>query len=133
MKRYLLDTNICVFYLKGQYDIPRQIAAIGRRRCAISEITVLELLYGAACSNRVVDATEEVNALVDALEVIPIGEARLLFAQAKALLRAKGEMIDDFDLLIGTTAVAHDCVMVTENLRHLARIPGISIENWVKR
>lgn len=42
-------------------------------------------------------------------------------------------MIDDFDLLIATTAVANNFVMVTENVKHFSKVDGITIENWVCR
>lgn len=46
----------------------------------------------------------------------------------------KQEMrIDDFDLLIGTTAVANNLTIVTDNVKHLARIPNAQIENWIVR
>lgn len=56
-----------------------------------------------------------------------------LFADTKALLRQQGKLIDDFDLLIGTTALKDNMTLVTDNVKHLARIPGLHIENWVKR
>ncbi len=42
-------------------------------------------------------------------------------------------MISDFDLLIGSTAIANELIMVTENVKEFNRISGIYIENWVKR
>ena len=42
-------------------------------------------------------------------------------------------MIDDFDLLIGATALKHGMVLVTENVKHLSRVPGITLENWIDR
>jgi tRNA(fMet)-specific endonuclease VapC len=42
-------------------------------------------------------------------------------------------MISDFDLLIGSTAIANDLIMVTENLKEFKRIKKIKIENWVTR
>lgn len=41
--------------------------------------------------------------------------------------------IDDFDLMIGATALSHDFVLVTENVKHLGRIQGVEIENWIER
>ena len=52
---------------------------------------------------------------------------------AKVQLRKKGTMISDFDLLIGSTAIAHDLIMVTDNIKEFNRIKGIEIENWVIR
>ena len=42
-------------------------------------------------------------------------------------------LIDDFDMLIGATALKHDMVLVTENVKHLSHVPGIVIENWINR
>ena len=55
------------------------------------------------------------------------------YAKEKVRLRRKGEMISDFDLLIGSTAVANDLIMVTENIRAFNRFDGIKIENWILR
>jgi len=48
-------------------------------------------------------------------------------------LRKKGLMISDFDLLIGSTAIANDLIMITENTNEFERISNIELENWVKR
>jgi hypothetical protein len=51
----------------------------------------------------------------------------------KARLTKTGNLIDDFDLLIGCSAVANNLIMVTDNVKHLSRIKNIVIENWVFR
>lgn len=50
----------------------------------------------------------------------------------KLTLEKQGRRLDDFDLLIGTTALENDMVVVTANVKHLGRIPGIMVENWEK-
>lgn len=45
--KYLLDTNICVHFLRGKFDVDEVIKSKGLQNCYISEITVLELRYGA--------------------------------------------------------------------------------------
>jgi len=40
---------------------------------------------------------------------------------------------DEFDLLIGATAIANDMILVTDNERHLNHLTNIKIENWVKK
>lgn len=133
MKQYLLDTNICIFFLCGLYDVPRHLEQIGRRNCHISEITVGELLYGAACSANKEKHLQQVNELISLLAVKPIYPVLPVFAEAKAQLRKRGLMIDDFDMLIGATALKHDMILVTENVKHLSHVPGIVIENWINR
>lgn len=56
-----------------------------------------------------------------------------IFAESKAELRKQGQLIDDFDILIGVTAVANKMTLVSENLKHLSRIPNIKTENWIMR
>lgn len=133
MKRYLLDTNICILYLKGKYDLLTRIEKVGRQHCFISEITVAELLYGASCSNDKKRVMSEVGRFINLFEVLPIYDSLPDFADAKALLRKEGTLIDNFDLLIGVTAIHHNLVMVTENVKHLTRVPQIKIENWINR
>jgi len=45
--KYLLDTNICIYFFKGLYHLDEKIENIGLQNCAISEITLAELFYGA--------------------------------------------------------------------------------------
>ena len=52
MTKYLLDTNICIHFLKGEYQLDTKIKSIGFNNCFISEITVLELLFGVENSNK---------------------------------------------------------------------------------
>lgn len=133
MKQYLLDTNICIFFLRGLYDVPRHLEQIGRLNCHISEITVGELLYGAACSANKEKHLQQVNELIGLLAVEPIYPILPTFAEVKAKLRKQRTMIDDFDLLIGATALKHGMVLVTENVKHLSHVSGIVIENWINR
>lgn len=46
MKKYLLDTNICIHFFKDEYQIKNKIQKVGLKNCYFSEITILELLYG---------------------------------------------------------------------------------------
>ena len=69
---------------------------------------------------------------VSHLQIIPFIVAIDLFAKEKARLRSAGEMISDFDILIGATAVQQGLVMVTNNSKHLSRIKGIQLEDWTK-
>jgi tRNA(fMet)-specific endonuclease VapC len=55
-----------------------------------------------------------------------------LYAKEKARLRKAGTPIDDFDLLIGVTSVAHNMIMVTNNTKEFKRINGIDLEDWTK-
>ena len=107
-----------------------QLQKVGWDNCCISEMTVAELLYGAECSSKIEENKKEVLSFCADIEIIPIGLALSEYAHQKAILRKTGSLIDDLDLFIGSTAVAIDCIMVTENVKHLNRIENIQIENW---
>ncbi|WP_417914121.1 hypothetical protein [Candidatus Electronema sp. JM] len=48
----------------------------------------------------------------------------------KAQLEATGQPVDDFDLVIASTALAHNLILVTNNIRHFQKIEGLKLENW---
>lgn len=131
-KLYLLDTNICIYFLQGKYGIKEKIQSIGRKNCCVSEITIAEMLYGAAYSNSE-KHRHDVDIVIESLSIIPIFDSLPTYATTKANLRRTGQLIDEFDLLIGSTALHHGFVLVTENVKHLKHIPGIEIENWVEQ
>lgn len=132
MKKYLLDTNICIYFIKGQYDLDKKILAIGEENCFISEITVAELKYGIENSKTVEAMRNIVEAFIPKFPIIPIYSSLDIYAKEKAKLRKQGLLVDDFDILIGATAVANDMVMVTNNVVHLNRLDNIIIEDWTK-
>lgn len=133
MERYLLDTNICIFFLKGKYNLNLKLKEVGLQNCCISEITLAELKYGAECSNRVLENKEMIDGLTKELTILPIFNSLNVYAKEKARLRKSGKMLDDFDLLIGATAIANNLILVTENEKHLSRMSKVNIENWISR
>lgn len=132
MNVYLLDTDICIFLLKGKYGIIEKIKEVGPDNCAISEITIGELSFGAFKSANPEKHIKDVAQIEDLFDVIPIYESLEIFGKEKARLNKSGNGIPDFDLLIGVTAVQRGMIMVTNNEKHLSRIEGIRLENWIK-
>lgn len=130
---FLLDTNICIFLLKDAFDLRRRILEIGFDKFAVSEITIAELYYGASKSSRKEERLKDVERIMQKFVVLPVFPVLPVYGDVKAELESKGEGLDDFDLLIGATALANNLVLVTNNTRHLGRIPGIMLEDWVKR
>ena len=130
MKKYLLDTNICIFYIKGQYGLNKKIAEIGEENCFISEMTVAEMKYGIENSKTIELMRPIVEAFIPKFIVIPIYSSLDVYAKEKARLRKDGMLIDDFDILIGSTSIFHNMVMVTNNVAHLGRLENVVIEDW---
>jgi tRNA(fMet)-specific endonuclease VapC len=129
---FLLDTNIIVFWLKGRYNIAEKINEIGLEKCFVSEVTVAELRFGVECSpiELIEEKRSRLENLLVRLQTIPFAIAIDTYAREKARLRRAGEIIPDFDLLIGATAIEAGLKMVTNNSKHLSRIEGIEIADW---
>jgi tRNA(fMet)-specific endonuclease VapC len=66
-------------------------------------------------------------------KILPVFPSLQLFGEVKTSLEASGNRIDDFDILIGCTAITNDLILVSDNEKHLRRLPGIVIENWIHR
>jgi tRNA(fMet)-specific endonuclease VapC len=131
--KYLLDTNICIHFLRGKFGMIDKFQDIGTQNFAISEVTFAELVFGAENSTNPKKNLELIEVFTNQILILPIFNAIYIYGKEKARLRSKGLMISDFDLLIGCTAVDKDLIMVTENRKEFERISGIQLENWVKR
>lgn len=131
--KYLLDTNICIHFLRGKFNLLEKFQEMEIEHCAISEITLAELVFGAENSSNPKKNLELIETFTNRIIILPIINAIYLYGKEKARLRSSGQMISDFDLLIGCTSVEKNLIMVTENLKEFERISGIQIENWVKR
>lgn len=132
MKKYLLDTNICIYFLKGQYKLDILLEQAGVKNCFISEVTVAELKFGAENSQQVDRNRKVVEDFINSFTIIPIFNALDVYAKEKARLRKNGMPLDDFDLLIGATAIANDFILVSRNVSDFRRLEKISVENWIE-
>lgn len=129
---YLLDTDICIFFLKGKYNIKDKILKAGIENCYISEITIAELKYGAEKSENFSKHSKEVERMEELFTVVPIYNSLDFFAKEKVRLQKQGNLIPDFDLLIGATSISNNMILVSNNEKHLNRISTIKLENWTK-
>lgn len=131
--QYLLDSNICIHFFRGKFGIIDQLMEIGMENCAISEITLAELVFGAEKSNNPKKNHQIIENFIDRLTILPILDAIPKYGKEKARLQSLGNIISDFDLLIGCTSIENNLIMVTENVKDFERIEKIKIENWVTR
>ncbi len=132
MRKYLLDTNICIFYLKGRFHLVQKLEQVGMENCFVSEVTIAELKFGAENSEKVAFNRQIVSQFQAIMQIVPIFGALDLYAREKARLRKAGTPLDDFDLLIGTTAIANGLIMVTHDTDHFRRLEGIELEDWTQ-
>lgn len=132
--KYLLDTSICVFFLRGKLNLDKVFKRVGRENCCISEVTVFELRYSAENGDNPPKLHKAIDDFINGLTIIPIYKLPLRYAKEKTRLRKLGIPIhDEFDLLIGVTALENKLTLVTDNVKHFKNLDGISIENWMKQ
>lgn len=132
MKQYLLDTDVCIEIIKYNERVLDKVEAVGAENCFVTDITVAELFYGAAKSDRP-DHYDDVDNILKSFDLKPILPSLRFYGENKALLEKQGRMIGEFDLLIGSCAVYHKFVMVTSNLKHFDHIPSIELEDWAQK
>jgi tRNA(fMet)-specific endonuclease VapC len=129
--KYLLDTNICIYFLNQNKAVIEKMNKIPVTDMAISIITVAELQFGAFNSSKIDKNMERVKYLKDIMKTINLNTSITEeYARIKAQLRKSGCLIDDFDILTGSTAIVNNLILVTNNEQHFNRIDNLTIENW---
>ncbi|WP_293741228.1 type II toxin-antitoxin system VapC family toxin [uncultured Pedobacter sp.] len=130
MNKYLLDTNICIYFIKGKFNLHEKIKAIGEENCFLSEVTLAELKFGVENSIHKENNRKNIEAFIAKFIILPIFPVLNIYAKEKARLKTKGRMLDDFDLLIGATAIFNNLTLVTKNVNDFERLDGVVIEDW---
>ena len=131
MKQFLLDSDTCISFIRGNKNVKNNIALADVNCCFIYEITVAELRFGAERCNRREKEHGVVDLFCEKFTVLSITNVIRTFAVEKARLWNVGQTIADFDLLIGATALYHGLILVTNNTRHFERMPLLRLENWM--
>lgn len=128
--KYLLDTNICVHFLRGKFEMDKILKEKGLENCYISEVTVLELRFGAENSKDKDKSHKAVDVFLKGIVIVPIYGSIKKYAEEKVRLNKIGKpQNDEFDLLIGVTAIENKLILVTENKKDFQNLLGINIEN----
>lgn len=129
----LLDTDALSEVMKGKDPITRQKAQDYLNvygRFTFSILTRYEILRGLKAKQ----ATKQIAVFENRCqvsEVLPLTDPIIVRgADIYADLKQRGLLISDADILIASTALIHNLVLVTNNLRHFSRIPGLTLETW---
>lgn len=132
--KFLLDTNICIYLLNGNEILKKKINEIGIFSFSISNATLAELYFGAYNSRNVSANIERIKSFKKNLIVYSDSDTSAeAFGRFKSKLRAQGNLIEDFDILIASIAYANECILVTNNLSHFERLDELKIENWLEK
>ena len=130
--QYLLDTNIisqAAYEPRGH--VAGRIQRLQHLICT-SIIVAAELRFGVA--KRASSAlAERIGALLDEIEVLPLlPPVDRIYAELRADLEKRGNLIGANDLFIAAHALALGCAMVTDNEREFSRVNGLTVENWLR-
>jgi len=132
MIKYLLDTNILIYWTKSKPSIVENITSHGPQALAASVISRTELYYGAYRSNYIEKNIHSIKRISKEIHFFPVNEdIEKQFGKLKAALRKEGNLIEDFDIMIAATAIVNKCILVTNNVQHFERISELKIENWL--
>jgi tRNA(fMet)-specific endonuclease VapC len=130
---YLLDTDTVIYILKADPVVAANLKKHIHDPIKIGTVTLMELYYGAYKSQKVTSNLAKIRTLENFMEIIPVGEeVAEIFGREKVRLEKEGTPLDDFDLVIGCCALAHNLTLVTNNVRHFKRIEGLQVTNWIE-
>jgi tRNA(fMet)-specific endonuclease VapC len=132
MPRYMLDTDTCSYSMKrSNQAVLTRLLAVPVSDVCMSVITKSELLYGVEVSPRRTQDLAALKAFLPYVEVVEFhDDAAMHYAQIRADLKKRGQMIGANDLLIAAHARSLGFALVTNNTAEFGRVRGLTIENW---
>jgi tRNA(fMet)-specific endonuclease VapC len=129
MLTHLLDTNICIYAMKSRdLELAAKLDKL-QGKCAVSDITIFELYAGVDGYAAPEQRLEIIESFITRVKILPFDtKAARIAGPLRYKLRASGEMIRAYDLLIAATAISHSLILMTNNLREFNRVEGLRLE-----
>lgn len=140
---HILDTNHCVFLMNGLSKVAKGLTPQSQNTVAkylalsepihVCKITIAELYYGAFKSDpaRIAENLNRLEIFKNSVNVLPLENGILkLFAQKRVILEKAGNGMQDFDLLIGCTAIFHQATLATNDAVFARLTPELIVDDW---
>ncbi len=135
--KYILDTNTLSFLMKGDPSVSRELLSKSRTDVLLAQPVVAEIEYGLSRLSRSSRKTRLKQRFEKFLAELTRAEwsdeVSRAFGRVKANLERRGLPLEDFDIAVAAHAVALEATLVTDNVDHMRRIPGLKVENWQAR
>lgn len=130
---YFLDTNICIYFLKGVYPrILKEIRNLDPKYIKIPSIVKAELLFGAEKSKNRVENIKKVIQFIEPYEVISFDdEAAITYSIIRSSLEIKGKSIGPNDLIIASTVLSNNGILITNNEKEFKNVKNLKTDNWI--
>jgi tRNA(fMet)-specific endonuclease VapC len=131
----LLDTSICVHVIRQRSRaVLDRFASFEPGDLAISSITAAELYFGVEKSPHRDQDAQALAVFLAGLAIHNFNEdAAVAFGKIRYFLQKGGTPIGAADLFIAAHAVSLGVPIITDNVREFARVPGLTVLNWVER
>jgi tRNA(fMet)-specific endonuclease VapC len=131
--QFLLDTDTCIYALKRNESVLRNLLATAREDVVISVITEAELRTGAAKSSSSARTLRLVENFLRPLTILDFtSEDAIAYSAVRAKLERAGTPIGPLDTLIASQAIARDLTLVSNNEREFRRVAGLVVANWTR-
>ena len=132
--KVVLDTNAVSALMKGDPGVMERLKQRSKGEVSVPQPVLAEIAYGIERLPK----SKRKEALQERFDLVRSELARASwsdevsesFGRIKAVLEKKGQRIEDFDAAIAAHALATGAVLVTANLDHRTRIPGLTVEDW---
>ncbi len=129
MKKYLIDSDILIYFLKGKQEVVEKLSQIPIDDLYISRINYTELIYGAYNSSKINQNLKIIEPFLESFKILEFTqESSLIFAKEKARLKKNGNIIADMDLMIASIAIDNNCTLISNNIKHFDRIQNLELE-----
>ncbi len=129
---FLLDTNVCIQFLRGKNALVRQrLAARPVHEVRLCSVVLAELYVGTLGSAQPAKHRADVDQFAAPYLILPFDElAADFYARIRHHLESLGTPIGPYDLQIAAIALANNCTLVTHNTAEFSRVPGLVLEDW---
>ena len=128
----LLDTNICIYIINAKP--PAVLARFQKYRLGdigLCSVVAAELAFGVAKSGSARNR-EALDMFLAPLTILPFDAAAVwIYGDLCADLERRGTPIGSLDTMIAAHALSQQALLVTNNTREFAKVPGLQLDNWV--
>jgi len=128
---YMFDTDIASFFMKDNpKSVRRKAAEHSKDEFCISAITYAELMFGLK-RNYSKQLDFWLNEILVKLKVIAFDNACAeVYGDVRTMLEKSGLPLDNMDMLIASSAISTNAVLVSHNIKHFSKIKGLKVEDW---
>jgi tRNA(fMet)-specific endonuclease VapC len=127
----MLDTNICIFVMKGLGQALESRFEAEADRLCISTITLAELTHGVEKSAAPGRNRRALESFVARLALLSFDSAAATaYGALRADLERRGSPIGPYDMMIAAHAQSLGLPVVTNNRREFDRVRGLAVEDW---